>query len=373
MKKAATISIISVFLGFIGVFLALNILTPDREFSQQENRYLQTLPPFSLKSLFAGDFTADFEKYTSDQFVWRDWWTSLKARCELATGKKENNSVYYCEDDTLITRFTAPEAEVLMENTSFINDLVDNVQSPVYLALIPGAAEVQSDKLPENAPADSQQAVIEAVYSESRAENVDMLSPLIEHKDEYIFYRTDHHWTSLGAFYGCNALRGAWGLDAAALTTYDRETVTDSFYGTTHSSSGFSWVQPDDMEIFVPDDGTAVVTNYSSSVPEVTGLYDESHLKEKDKYAIFLGGNTPRATIETGHGDKPSLCIIRDSYTDCLLPFLLEDFSRIDLIDLRYYKSSLSQYINERQFDMVLVMYSVSNFCEDENLFLLGM
>lgn len=373
MKKAATISIISVFLGFIGLFLLLNILTPDREFSQQENRYLQALPSFSLKTLFDGDFTADFEKYTSDQFVWRDWWTSLKARCELATGKKENNGVYYCEEDTLITRFTAPEAEVLAENTSFINELVDNVPCPVYLALIPGAAEVQGDKLPQNAPTDSQQAVIKAVYGESRAENVDMLFPLTEHKDEYIFYRTDHHWTTLGAFYGYNTLRGAWELDKAELEGYDRATVTDSFYGTAYSSSGFSWVAPDEMEIFVPDDGSATVTNYSSSVPEITGLYDESRLNEKDKYAMFLGGNTPRVTIETGHSDKPSLCIIRDSYADCLLPFLLEDFSRIDLIDLRYYKSSLSQYINERQFDMVLVMYSVSNFCEDENLFLLGM
>ncbi len=88
---------------------------------------------------------------------------------------------------------------------------------------------------------------------------------------------------------------------------------------------------------------------------------------------MFLGGNTPRLTVETGHDEKPSLCIIRDSYTDCLLPFLLEDFSRIDLIDLRYYKDSLSAYINDGQFDMVLVMYSVSNFCEDTNLFLLGM
>ena len=373
MKKAAPISVITVFLGFIGLFFALNLLTPEREFSEQENRYLQTLPSFSAKSLFAGDFTADFEKYTADQFIWRDWWTTLKARCELLSGKKENNGVYYCGDDTLITRFTAPGAAVLAENASYVNALTENVSASVYLALIPGAAEVQSENLPPNAPNGSQQAVIEAVYGESRAENVDMLSPLTAHRDEYIFYRTDHHWTTLGAFYGSNALKSAWGLEEAGLDGFDRQTVSHEFYGTAYSSSGFSWVRPDDMEIFVPDDGSTVVTSYSSSVPEVTGLYDTSRLREKDKYSMFLGGNTPRVTIETGRSDKPSLCIIRDSYADCLLPFLLDDFSRIDLIDLRYYKSSLSEYINERQFDTVLVMYSVSNFCEDENLFLLSM
>lgn len=373
MKKFTTAWILSVFIGFIGLFFALNLLTADREFSQQENRYLQQSPDFSWKALFSGDFTGDYEKYISDQFVFRDWWTSLKARCELFSGKHENNGVFYCGDGSLIPRFDAPEPAVVAENVSYLNQLTENVPSPVYFALIPGAAEVQSDKLPPNAPSDSQQAVMDAAYAESRARNIDMLSPLAAHSEEYIFYRTDHHWTSLGAFYGYNALRAAWALDEVDIESYDRQTVTGSFLGTAYSSSGFSWAAPDTIETFVPDDGGTVITNYASSVPTVSKLYDESFLHTKDKYSLFLGGNTPRLTVETGQAEKPSLCIIRDSYTDCLLPFLLADFSRIDLIDLRYYKESLSDYINEGRFDMVLVMYSVSNFCEDTNLFLLGM
>lgn len=372
MKKAAKISVIAVFLGFTGLFFVLNLAVPDREFSQRENRYLQQSPEFSFKALFSGDFTRQFESYTTDQFVGRDGWTTLKARCELLTGKRENNGVYYCGDDTLIQRYTAPPEGVIDENVSYLNALVENVDAPVYFALIPGAAEVQADKLPPNAPSDSQRDVIERAYDQSRAENVDMLSPLSAHSGEYIFYRTDHHWTSLGAFYGYNALRETWGMDRRDIGVYQRQTVSDSFYGTVYSSSGFSWVRPDEIETFVPDDGSAVITNYNSSQPVQTPLYDQSFLSVKDKYAMFLGGNTPRLSVDTGHDGKPSLLIIRDSYADSLLPFLLADFSRVDMLDLRYYKSSVAQYIDEGQFDMVLVLYSVANFTSDENLFMLG-
>lgn len=373
MKKAAKISVIAALIGFIGAFFVLNLLLPDREFSEQENRYLQQSPVFSLKTLVSGSFMEDFEGYATDQFAFRDWWTGLKARCELISGKKENNGVYYCEGGALISRFDAPEDHVISENISYLNALAENAAVPVYFALIPGAAQVQAYKLPVNAPNDSEQAVIDAAYAGSAALNVDMLSLLSAHASEYIFYRTDHHWTSLGAFYGYNALRAAWGLDAADIDDYERQIVSDSFYGTTCSSSGFSWVAPDEIEIFVPDDGSAAVTGYAASSPQVTGLYDESCLDEKDKYSFFLGGNAPRLTVRTGNADKPKLCIVRDSYTDCLLPFLLDDFSQIDLIDLRYYKDSLSDYIGGGAFDMVLVIYSVANFCEDTNLFLLGM
>ena len=373
MKKTASIAMIAVFLAFIGLFFLLNVLTPDRTFSQRENRYLQQRPAFSLEALFSGGYTEKFEAYTTDQFFLRDAWTTVKARCELLMGKRENNDVFYGEDGVLIGRYTAPEPSVLAENADYLNILTDNVDCPVYFALIPGAAEVWSDRLPPNAPTDSQKDVIDAVYDQSRARNVDMLSALNAHKDEYIFYGTDHHWTSLGAYYGYNALRGALGLPEASLSQYDRQIVTDSFYGTVYSSSGFSWVPPDEIEIFVPDDGSATITNYNASEPEITPLYDLTRLEEKDKYSLFLGGNTPRLVVETGQTDKPRLCIVRDSYTDSLLPFLLSDFSEIDLIDLRYFTGSLTGYIRGGGFDAVLVIYSVANFSTDTNLFFLSM
>lgn len=372
MKKTSSLLIVTVFLGFLALAFALRLSLPSREFSERENRYLQQRPEFSFSSLFSGDYTSRFESYTTDQFPFRDAWTTLKARCEILTGKRENNGVYYCGDGVLISRYVAPDEGFIRENAGFVHALANNVDIPVYFALIPGAAEIQGDMLPENAPTDSQSDVIDLAYAESGARNVDMLSSLSSHDGEYIFYRTDHHWTTLGAFYGYDALRGMMGLPPADIGSFRRETVSESFYGTAYSSSGFSWVKPDRIEIFVPDNDDVTLTNYNTGSPVTTPLYDDSFLQVKDKYAFFLGGNSPRISIQTENADKPKLCIFRDSFADCFVPFLLRDFSQIDLLDLRYYKDSVSAYIRDGGFDMVLVMYSVPNFSTDNNLFVLG-
>lgn len=374
MNKKALWAEALIFLAFIGAFFILNLVLPDRQFSEQENRYLQMRPEFSFKSLFSGDYTSKFETYTTDQFTFRDEWITLKAASELALGKQENNDVHLCENGTLIEGFKRPENSVLDSNMSALNALVGNTDAKVYFALIPDKSDLYSSLLPKNAPNDSEKEVIDYCYGQSNATNVDMYSALSAHTDEYIFYRTDHHWTSLGAYYGLSALAESMGLPCPALDSYtDRHVVSEEFYGTTWSSSGFSWVDPDTMEIFVNAPEGLKVTSYPQGSPVEGKLYDFSFLEKKDKYSMFMGGNCPMHVIETGNEDKPSLLILRDSYTDSLIPFLLDDFSEIHVLDLRYYRASLKAYIEQNDFDNVLVCYSVSNFCSDSNIFLLGM
>jgi hypothetical protein len=374
MNKKALWAEALIFLAFIGAFFILNLVLPDRQFSEQENRYLQMRPEFSFKSLFSGDYTSKFETYTTDQFTFRDEWITLKAASELALGKQENNDVHLCENGTLIEGFKRPENSVLDSNMSALNSLVGNTDAKVYFALIPDKSDLYASLLPKNAPNDSEKEVIDYCYGQSNATNVDMYSALSAHTDEYIFYRTDHHWTSLGAYYGLSALAESMGLPCPALDSYtDRHVVSEEFYGTTWSSSGFSWVDPDTMEIFVNAPESLKVTSYPQGSPVEGKLYDFSFLEKKDKYSMFMGGNCPMHVIETGNEDKPSLLILRDSYTDSLIPFLLDDFSEIHVLDLRYYRASLKAYIEQNDFDNVLVCYSVSNFCSDSNIFLLGM
>ena len=374
MNKKALWAEALIFLAFIGAFFILNLVLPDRQFSEQENRYLQMRPEFSFKSLFSGDYTSKFETYTTDQFTFRDEWITLKAASELALGKQENNDVHLCENGTLIEGFKRPENSVLDSNMSALNTLVGNTDAKVYFALIPDKSDLYSSLLPKNVPNDSEKEVIDYCYGQSNATNVDMYSALSAHKDEYIFYRTDHHWTSLGAYYGLSALAESMGLPCPALDSYtDRHVVSEEFYGTTWSSSGFSWVDPDTMEIFVNAPEGLKVTSYPQGSPVEGKLYDFSFLEKKDKYSMFMGGNCPMHVIETGNEDKPSLLILRDSYTDSLIPFLLDDFSEIHVLDLRYYRASLKAYIEQNDFDNVLVCYSVSNFCSDSNISLLGM
>ena len=374
MNKKALWAEALIFLAFIGAFFILNLVLPDRQFSEQENRYLQMRPEFSFKSLFSGDYTSKFETYTTDQFTFRDEWITLKAASELALGKQENNDVHLCENGTLIEGFKRPENSVLDSNMSALNTLVGNTDAKVYFALIPDKSDLYSSLLPKNAPNDSEKEVIDYCYGQSNATNVDIYSALSAHTDEYIFYRADRHWTSLGAYYGLSALAESIGLPCPALDSYtDRHVVSEEFYGTTWSSSGFSWVDPDTMEIFVNAPESLKVTSYPQGSPVEGKLYDFSFLEKKDKYSMFMGGNCPMHVIETGNEDKPSLLILRDSYTDSLIPFLLDDFSEIHVLDLRYYRASLKAYIEQNDFDNVLVCYSVSNFCSDLNIFLLGM
>ncbi len=368
-KKALWLQTI-IFLCFIGIFFILNLIIPDRDFSQNENRVLQTLPKFSFEDLFEGKFTADFEDYVTDQFAFRDSWTALKARCELALGKDENKGIFLCEGERLIEAFDEADMDDFDFKLSSIDALAKNNSIPVYFALVPSAAEIYSDMLPTGAPNCSQLALIEYAYSSVSAANVDIYSALATHRDENIFYRTDHHWTTLGAYYGYTAIAEAMGFEPVDITSYTEEVVSTEFLGTTFSASGFAWVKPESISRYVPQ-GDMVITNYPSGSPVEGTMYDESFLTAKDKYSYFYGGNTPLLKIETGKEGLPSLLIVRDSYMDSLSPYLTEHFSTIHIVDLRYNNASLKAYIAQNNIDNILVCYSVPNFSTDGNIFLI--
>lgn len=374
MSKKYCIFITTLFCAFIGLFLVANAASPDREFSEMENRNLEQMPTISAKSLLSGEFMKDFETYTTDQFVGRDAWIGLKSSMERSLGKKENNNVYFCDEDTLITRFDQPDATKVSENLNYVNNFVENVDIPVTFSLIPTQACIWADRLPAGAPNASQTDLLEqAKVAVPGATWADLYSSLWEHKDEDIFYRTDHHWTSLGAYYGYTALAEALGYTPVPLDAYTETVRSTEFYGTVFSSSGVRWVSPDTITTYVPDTGITVTSyTYDSTGKPVEvprSLYDTSFLSVKDKYSMFLGGNQSLGVVKTPNTDKPKLLIIRDSYADSLVPFLTPHFSEIHLVDLRYYKLSLADYIQQNDIDQALVLYSVPNFVTDSNLF----
>ena len=215
-----------------------------------------------------------------------------------------------------------------------------------------------------------QKAIIDRIYAACDADTADIYAALTAHKEEDIFYRTDHHWTTLGAYYGYCATAEALGFTPTPLSSFTPETVSSDFFGTVFSSSGVRWVEPDSIEIFVPDTGYEI-RRYESPEGEEIPLYDLSKLETKDKYAMFLGGNTPRLVIKNGSGSD-RLLILRDSYSDCEIPFLLAHYSEIHVLDLRYYRQSVKSYLQEHEIDTVLVNYSVSNFVSDLSIFQLG-
>ena len=349
------------FCGFLGGMLLWHLALPDRAQSETENRLLAQRPPFSWAALADGSFTRGVEAYFADQFPLRDQWTGLKARMEQAMGKAEFHGVYLC-GDTLIARVDPPEEGLEEKNLAYLTRLAASAEAPVYLGLIPSAAEVWRDLLPEGAESWDQSAYWErAKATEGLAGTADIFGALASHGAEPVFYRTDHHWTSLGAYCGYTALLASMGETPTPLG--EPETVSDDFYGTLYSASGVHWIEPDTIERYVPGEGVTV-ENFEKG--ETHGLYVDSFLGEKDKYASFLGGNTPLYIVRNPNAatDK-KLLVVRDSYSDSLAPFLSQYFSEIHLLDLRYYRTSVAQYAQENSMDQIFVCYSVENFAKD--------
>ena len=360
------------FCVFLGGLLVWHVLLPDRDRSDVENRTLARFPEFSWESLKDGSFTRGVEEYFADQFPLRDQWTGLKARTEQLLGKREFNGVYLC-GDALIARVEPPKDGLEEKNLRYVSRLAESADCPVYLGLIPSAAEIWRDRLPKGAESWDQAAFIAQAGEVEGVEPIDFLTPLAARAGENIFYRTDHHWTTLGAYYGYAAVMEALGRGEEVLEqeSFGRRSfppVSNGFQGTLYSQSGVHWLEPDSMEFWVEDHFE--VSSWRSGKPEKSSLYDTDKLGEKDKYSAFLGGNQPLCVIKNSQGTG-KLLLIRDSYADSLAPFLALHFEEVHLLDPRYYRYSASKYAAENGIGAIAVVYSVPNFITDRNLVLL--
>ncbi|MCI8910827.1 MAG: hypothetical protein HFG09_09160 [Oscillibacter sp.] len=349
----------ALFCLFLGGLLVWHAALPDRERSETENRTLAQWPSFSWSALKDGGFTKDVEDYFADQFPLRDGWTGLRARTEQLLGKREFHNVYLC-GDTLISKVAAPDSALVERNLRYGERLAES-GIPVTLGLIPSAAAVWREKLPAGAESWDQSEIL-------AKSDVDFFGALTAHREEPIFYRTDHHWTTLGAFYGANALLETLGKEPLAREDFVPETASTDFYGTLYSTSGIHWLPADTLEFWVPEEGLSV-TSWRRGTAEPSPLYERSWLEKKDKYSAFLGGNQPLCVIRNENlpeGEK--LLLIRDSYADALAPFLARRYAEVHLLDLRYYRSAPAQYAAEKGIGEICVLYSVQNFIADRNL-----
>ena len=370
MTKAYSRFVTALFCLFLGGLLVWHVALPDRERSEVENRTLSQRPEFSWQALKDGTYTTAVEEYFADQFPLRDEWTGLKARTEQLLGKHLFNGVYLC-GDTLISKVEPPEGDLDQKNLEYVSRLAEKLEIPVCLGLIPSAAEIWADQLPAGAESWDQQAFLEQAEALGLP-MVDFLGALSAHADEPVFYRTDHHWTTLGAFYGANAVLEAMGKEPLSKGDFTPQTVTEDFNGTLYSSSGVHWLTPDTMEFWVEDTGLEI-TSWRTGAPEPGVLYDRSYLEVKDKYSAFLGGNQPLCVIRNASmAGQGKILLVRDSYSDALAPFLAQRFEEVHLLDPRYYRVPTAQYAEENGIDAVVVLYSIPNFITDRNLVLLA-
>ena len=372
-NKTQNMVIIGLFLLLIFGITAASLLTPTKEFSDRENRTLAQMPKLSTDSYFSGEFAKDYESYITDQFLFRDNWIGVKTAVERAAFKQESNDIYFAEDGYLIEKhtgsFTSDTAE---RNISYLAEFMTEMEESygkghVTAIVAPNAVDILKDKLPPFAsPYD------ESVYLDRIAEALpegtwfDSEAVLKEHAGEELYYKTDHHWKTLAAYYVYEAWAKEMGLAPLSLEEYEVENVTEEFQGTIEAKVGGD-VGCDSIQIFKPKEEYSYSLLYNRQETK-TELYDWEALQTKDKYTLFFGGNQPviEGTIENGSDRR--LLVIKDSYAHCFLPFTFHDFSEVDFVDLRYFNESLREYRKAKDYTDILFLYNASGFAEDPNV-----
>ena len=382
-KRSASIFrypvLIAFTLFFAGLFV-LDLVTPDRAYSELENTTLSQRP--SLSSVSAdglNKFFTAYTKYVKDQVVGRDNWVALQSTVETKVMQKEQSGgILLGKEHMMFPRtygLLSSEERTLPKNTSAVESLCQRYPGKVNVLLAPAASDIYPENVPVNAPLLDENTYLDQLSAAVQAAGgrfVDVRQTLTAHKDEYIYYRTDHHWTTLGAYYAYQQF-----CETLGLTPFDRDAHTaetcEDFYGT-HYSKARTWnAEPDTITWYDLQNSLTVWNVTGPGQPTegtTTGLYDLDKLEVYDKYAMFLHGNNGLSRVQ-GNGSGRIL-VIKDSYANCFVPYLTANYADIDVVDFRNYNYGLDQLIADNGYDQILVLYNFDSFKSDPYLYRAG-
>lgn len=370
LKKMLPVIVFAVILfGLTG----MGMTAEEKTYSEAEKRELQTLPKATKKTIKNGKFQKKYENYLSDQFPGRDDWVRVQTDLSKLFGKKESNGVYFGRDHYLLERYEDEdfEAERMKQNIEALADFVHRAEknADVKVMMVPTKTWVLRDKLPAFAPTYDEQSFYDALESQLGEQAQEVLVPVKEvleaHCDEEIYYRTDHHWTTLGAWYGYGAYVEATGGEPE--TVFEKrnfELACSDFYGTTYAKVNQA-KQADDIYIYEPKAALQVVYNMGEKTTE--SLYEPEHLDTKDQYRVFTGGNQAVLEITGGVQNGKTLLVIKDSFANCMIPFLAEDFEKVVVVDLRQLNVGCDALMELFAPTDVLVLYNSAQFVQDRD------
>ena len=325
--------IISFFCVLLAVCALAGLFIPDKYYSEREKRTLAQIPKFSIADFFSGKFGDKLETYLADQVPLRDKWITLKTYLELGIGKHESGGVYICKDNYLMDKFTSYSQKQLAANAEAPAELQKKLAEEgisVSTMLVPVAAQVLSDKLPAYAPVADYAAILK-VLSDAGVNVTDIMSILAAHSDEAIYYRTDHHWTSLGTCYAYCTWRG---IEPAA-DEWTKEALCNNFRGTTWNKVPLPTVPAE----------------------EITAWY--KHMNRRVSYN--------NGEYETDR-EEGKLLLIKDSYGNTFAQFPVEDYAEVHVIDLRFFRDDIVEYAKANGITDALILYGVQNFVKNTKL-----
>jgi hypothetical protein len=388
MKRRHAIATVVSFVLLLSLGAIAFWLIPDQEFSARENRALQTLPQWNTEKLFSGELSSAYNDYFADQFPARNFFVTLKGGLELLSGKGENNGILLGRSSQLAKRLFATaradgesatdsdaiDAAHLQNAAAGIRRAAENLDIPFVVFLTGRTADVAASAFPY--PNEESERML-ATLRKSVGERVNYLDLVPAYQSryesgEYVYYRTDHHWTTLGAYYAyCDILR-AFGMenDIIPAESFQKETVSTDFFGTFASASGFHFVKPDSVELWLlGNEDDFLVTADGRTLDG--GLYNRAHLSGNDKYSIFLDGTHDVVTVTKKDGqNRPTLAIFKDSFANSVAPFLAQHFDLVlyNLSSPRTDYTDVTAYTGTCNADYALVLYTLGNVIETDKI-----
>lgn len=354
------------------VFMVLNIVMPDREMSGQQNRMLAQRPSLSIDRLVSGTYMDQYEEYLMDQFMGRSILQRIQVGVKRLGGSKMENGIFIGKEDQLMEDIVTPDTETLMENLDAIELFANEYNDlNMYMLLVPDAANVLKDKLPLLATVADQNHLFAQVKKEldGSMKWIDAAAVLDQHSDEYIYYRTDKHWTSLGAFYVFSEAADILGIEEGEQSSFVAYPVSTTFNGILAANSGARLTVTDEIYVYMKKEATSeVVVNCIDEQKKTTSLFDSSKLETRDQYDVFLGGDTSVIDIKTVSESDRRLLLVKDSFANCFVQFLEPHFREIVVVDPRYYSGTIDDIMETYRITDVLFLYSGNTFFEDNNI-----
>lgn len=348
------------------------IFTKDQLVSAQEQRNLQQIPTFSISSWFHKDYQNDVRSYLQDQLPARDRLFKTKVKFEHKLGKTHFADVWIGKNDMLFQDPVLIGEQSYKDHIDLLERIKKKYDMPMRVMLVPNKAVIYRDNV---SPLMSYTDQMRWLYDFNNMLNridiqtVSLFDTLSKHQDEPMYFNTDHHWTSEAAYYAFEDYYKQF-LSDQKKAKYDTYTIANDFYGSLAKRSGYQSGKPDTITIkpLHDPDFSYVVTYVEEQVKKST-VYDLNKAKSNNPYEVFFGGNHARIDIDTTSDQKTSLLILKDSYANAFIPYLLPYYSKITVIDPRYYNDDIDQLMKDRKVDEMLCLYNFNTFFQDASLY----
>ena len=368
LKKLKPIIPSIAFLLIVFVLSASLFLLPKKDYSENEKRILAKSPELSFDALADGKFTEDLESFVSDQFPLRDFFVGVNAYFNLLSGRNSTAPVYYGKDGYLIGAPADLNTDTALKNVQKFSDFARENNLKATIMVVPQCGYVMVDKLPK-LHGEYTDGEIFDIIAENKGEMtfIDVREAFNKTKnDVQLYYKTDHHITSAGAF----ELYKLYAAEKGFKVTNDYEIKTEpDFYGTSYSKGGYWLSVPDEIEMWHKNNlkATVEITEPGKDVVKNDSIFFTDRLSEADKYPVYLDGNHSLTKITNPDAKGGKILVIKDSFAHCFTGFLAEQYSEIYMVDMRYYRNSVSDLVKENNITEVLYLYGTESMGTDTN------